>query len=437
MNGLAGRLSRLMVGCYPRRWRARYGDDVLALLQERRSGPRTVVNLALGALGARLDPAWRSEGPARFGPDSPLRMAAQVAAAAATVVAVVGGLLALDAWNEQRTDGVLTADYSAGLAVSPDTRLGVTAQSSGPGSPGFDLVWQVGAHPRLLAHFPGAAPLAFAPHGQTLLAASPAGVSEWSPANPARPARIATLPGPGTAVGIAYAPGHPTAAVAYPQAVQLWNLARPAAPHPIATIAAAANAPTMATCGNCGAQDQIAFSPDGRTLATTAAHHAVSLWDVSTPRAPRHLATIGRDTGPIAALRFSPARSQLAYLTVNGQLTVFSLTGPAHPVHAAIPGPPSWLAQSGSYALSYSPDGAQLTAVALTDGPRIICTWNTTSLSQPLPADCRRDHFSIPGAFTFTANGTAIVGPDPRGPNNPNRPSTQSNTLAIWPPLPS
>ena len=187
----------------------------------------------------------------------------------------------------------------------------------------------------------------------------------------------------------------------------------------------------MATCGNCGAQDQIAFSPDGRTLATTAAHHAVSLWDVSTPRAPRHLATIGRDTGPIAALRFSPAGSQLAYLTVNGQLTVFSLTGPAHPVHAAIPGPPSWLAQSGSYALSYSPDGAQLTAVALTDGPRIICTWNTTSLSQRLPADCRRDHFSIPGAFTFTANGTAIVGPDPRGANQ------LSDTLSVWPPLPA
>jgi len=437
MSGLAGRLSRLMVGCYPRRWRARYGDEVLALLEERRSGPRTVVNLALGALGARLDPAWRSEGPARFGPDSPLRMAAQVAAATATVVVVLGGLLALDVWNEQRTDGVLTADHSAGLAVSPDTRLGVTAQSSGPGSPGFDLVWRVGAHPRLLAHFPGAAPLAFAPHGQTLLAASPAGVTEWSLANPARPVRIATLPGPGTAVGIAYAPGHPTAAIAYPQVVQLWNLASPAAPHPIAAIAAAANAPTMASCGNCGAQDQIAFSPDGRTLATTAAHHAVSLWDVSTPRAPRHLATVGRDTGPIAALRFSPAGSQLAYLTVNGTLTVFSLTGPARPVHAAIPGSPSWLAQSGSYALSYAPDGAQLTAVALTNGPRIICTWNTTSLSQTLPADCRRDHFSIPGAFTFTANGTAIVGPDPRGPNDPYRPSTQSNTLSIWPPLPS
>jgi hypothetical protein len=438
MSGLAGQLSRLMVSCYPRRWRRRYGEELLALLEEHQPSPRTVASLALGALGTHLDPAYRREGITMPGPGSPLRTAAAVAASFGAVILVFGGLLALEIRHEQQTDGVLTADYSAGLAVSSDTRLGVTAQSSGPGSPGFDLVWRIGAHPKLLAHFPGAAPLAFAPHGQSLLAASPGGVSEWSLANPAKPVRIATLRGPGTAVGIAYAPAHPTVAIAYSKAVQLWNLANPAAPHRIATIAAAANVSTMATCGNCGSQNQIAFSPDGRTLATTAAHHAVSLWDVSTPWAPRHLATVGRDAGPIAALAFSPAGSQLGYLTVYGKLTVFRLTEPAHPVPAAIPGSPTWLAQSGAYALSYSTGGTRLTAVVLiqnASGPRIICTWNTTNLSQPLPADCRTDHFSIPGAFTFTVDRTAIVGPDPRG-YNPNGPNTRSNALSIWPPLP-
>ena len=185
-------------------------------------------------------------------------------------------------------------------------------------------------------------------------------------------------------------------AIAYPRAVQLWNLANPAAPHRIATIAAAANVPT--NCGDCSNLDYIAFSPDGRTLATTAAHHAISLWDVSTPGAPRHLATLGHNTGPIAALAFSPAGSQLAYLRQNGELTVFSLTEPAHPVQTAIPGPPATLAQWGNYALSYSPDGTRLTAVVLIEeegGGRTACSWNTTSLSQPLPADCRTDHFSI------------------------------------------
>ena len=62
MSVLADRLSRLMVGLYPRRWRRRYGDELLALLEEHRSSPRTVANLALGALGTHLDPGYRREG---------------------------------------------------------------------------------------------------------------------------------------------------------------------------------------------------------------------------------------------------------------------------------------------------------------------------------------------------------------------------------------
>jgi len=370
--------------------------------------------------------------PASSRPRSPLRTAAQVAALAGALVVVLGGLLALDVWNEQRTDGALTASYASGIAVSSDTRLGVTAQASGPGAPCCDLVWRIGAHPRLLAHFPGAAPLAFAPGSHTLLAASPTGVTEWSLADPARPAPIAMMPGPGAAAGIAYAPGHPMVAVAYPTAVQLWDVASPAAPHLIAAIPVAAH--VTGPMPYSSVQEQIAFAPDGRTLAATAAGHAVSLWDVSTPTAPRRLATVGGDTGPIAALAFSPAGSQLAYLGQDGQLTVVALTGPAHPVHAAIPFPAATLAQWGNYELAYSPDGTRLTAVVLieeTGGPRIICTWNTTSLSQPLAVHCRTDQFPSTGAFTFIASGTAIVGPDPRGANQ------LSDTLSVWPPLPA
>ena len=38
----------------------------------------------------------------------------------------------------------------------------------------------------------------------------------------------------------------------------------------------------------------------------------------------------------------------------------------------------------------------------------------TAGLSQPLPGGCRADHYRAEGAFTFTANGTAIVRPNPR-----------------------
>jgi hypothetical protein len=140
MSGLAGRLSRLMVGCYPRRWRRRYRDELLALLEEHQPGPRTVANLALGALGTHLDPAYRREGITMSGPGSPLRMAAQVAVLAGALVVVFGGLLALHIRHEQQTDGALTASFAAGVAVSPDTRLGVTAQGTGPGDSCCNLV---------------------------------------------------------------------------------------------------------------------------------------------------------------------------------------------------------------------------------------------------------------------------------------------------------
>ena len=56
---LAGRLSRAVVGCYPRRWKQRYAAEMLDVLDQHRAGPRTVLSLAGGALGTHLDPDYR------------------------------------------------------------------------------------------------------------------------------------------------------------------------------------------------------------------------------------------------------------------------------------------------------------------------------------------------------------------------------------------
>ena len=63
---LAVRLSRRWLpGCparwpvLPRRWRQRYGEELLEVLDQHHAGMRTVLNLAASALGAHLDPAYR------------------------------------------------------------------------------------------------------------------------------------------------------------------------------------------------------------------------------------------------------------------------------------------------------------------------------------------------------------------------------------------
>src|SRR5439155_494724 len=53
----------------------------------------------------------------------------------------------------------------------------------------------------------------------------------------------------------------------------------------------------------------VAFSPDGRTLATASAEPAVQLWDVATGRP---LATPGGHAAPVAALAFAPDGRTLA-----------------------------------------------------------------------------------------------------------------------------
>ncbi len=44
----------LLLRCYPARWRARYGDEFAAVLEERPLGPFDVADVLLGALDAHL-----------------------------------------------------------------------------------------------------------------------------------------------------------------------------------------------------------------------------------------------------------------------------------------------------------------------------------------------------------------------------------------------
>ena len=60
---LAARLSRALVACYPPRWKQRYREEMLDVLDQHRASPRTVLSLAGGAVTAHLDPGYRLEKP--------------------------------------------------------------------------------------------------------------------------------------------------------------------------------------------------------------------------------------------------------------------------------------------------------------------------------------------------------------------------------------
>lgn len=54
--GIAGRLSRFLVGCYPPRWRERYARGMLEVLGQYQPTVRTAVSLWAGAVRAQLSP---------------------------------------------------------------------------------------------------------------------------------------------------------------------------------------------------------------------------------------------------------------------------------------------------------------------------------------------------------------------------------------------
>jgi hypothetical protein len=96
---LAARLSRALVGCYPRRWRQRYGEELLDVLDQHRPGVRTVLDLGAGTLGTHLDPVYRMEGLAMIGRHKKVLAAA---AAGTSVLMMLALLVGFAAWQENK-----------------------------------------------------------------------------------------------------------------------------------------------------------------------------------------------------------------------------------------------------------------------------------------------------------------------------------------------
>ena len=93
---LAARLSRFLVGCYPRRWRQRCAEELLEVLDQHRPTARTVLNLWAGAVSAHLDPAWR----AGRHPTIRLRRWAQISSGIAAVLLVFALGIGFLAWQD-------------------------------------------------------------------------------------------------------------------------------------------------------------------------------------------------------------------------------------------------------------------------------------------------------------------------------------------------
>lgn len=205
-------------------------------------------------------------------------------------------------------------------------------------------------------------------------------------------ADIATLAGhSGWVLDVAYTPdGRMLASVGDDNTIRLWD----AVTHRQIGDPFTANTGPVLT---------LAISPDGRTLATGGTDHDVRLWDVESHRQLPSLPAQAKYVGSVA---FSPDGRMLANSTGDGSASLWDLA--SRQKIGTLPGPPG---HTTSVELAFSPDSRILAAAATTVQLWEIAT--RTPLGDPVTG-----HTDQVSSLEFSPDGKTLV--------------TAADTVRVW-----
>jgi WD40 repeat protein len=231
----------------------------------------------------------------------------------------------------------------------------------------------------------------------------------WDVSDPHYPKELHTFPGNDNVLySVAFSPdGHILAASGVAAtAITLWDVSDPRHPRELGALISRPP-PARYLPDPTNTNDvilSVAFSPDGRTLATANQSHISRIWDVSNAHHPRELATLTGHTGRVESVTFSPDGHTLATASADKTARLWDISDTRQPRElATLAGHTDFVST-----VAFGPDGHTL-ATGSGDKDKKVRLWDISETRQPRELATLTGHTDTIAFVAFSPDGSTLA----------------------------